>query len=282
MSQLEIKSLYNENAMVYEDLKAKEWRMDIEKYSLMKHILVDENNLRGKKVLDLGCGDGVYSREASRLGAELVVGIDISEEMIKLSKERTASFKSNIHFFVADCSNLDQVKAVLQPLGCDPNSFDVIIASWLIVYSKTKEQLNGFASVFEHYLNPSGGRLVGINVNPLFYHYDEPALFVKYGFVGRINVPLRTGDRMCFDFLDSTITEDTSQDHVAMTIINYHSSRAELIESFGSHHMDLKLEKIECDPAVLNDRGDYYETILSEQPFAILDAVKQMNLTSGA
>lgn len=44
----------------------------------------------GKTVLDLGCGYGENCREFSRLGAEKVVGIDISEKMLEVAtKENT-------------------------------------------------------------------------------------------------------------------------------------------------------------------------------------------------
>ena len=46
-------------------------------------------NLRGKTVLDIGCGSGVYCIEAARRGAAKVVGIDISENMIALARARS-------------------------------------------------------------------------------------------------------------------------------------------------------------------------------------------------
>lgn len=36
------------------------------------------SNIEGKKVLDLACGDGYYSRYAKDIGANTVVGVDIS------------------------------------------------------------------------------------------------------------------------------------------------------------------------------------------------------------
>lgn len=48
--------------------------------------LVGENNFSGKKVLDLGCGDGRVSAELVKLGAN-VVGYDVDPVAIELAKQ---------------------------------------------------------------------------------------------------------------------------------------------------------------------------------------------------
>jgi len=46
--------------------------------------------LDGKRVVDLGCGDGFFCRLACAQGAVTVVGIDPSERMLRLARERTS------------------------------------------------------------------------------------------------------------------------------------------------------------------------------------------------
>ena len=43
-------------------------------------------DVRGKTVLDLGCGEGFYSRRLRELGAAAVVGVDISAGMVALAQ----------------------------------------------------------------------------------------------------------------------------------------------------------------------------------------------------
>src|SRR4026207_1656744 len=50
--------------------------------------------IRGRTFLDVGCGNGLYSLELARKGAEKVLGIDIAEVMIDLCKK--ASEKENL------------------------------------------------------------------------------------------------------------------------------------------------------------------------------------------
>jgi cyclopropane fatty-acyl-phospholipid synthase-like methyltransferase len=48
-------------------------------------------DLSGKSVLDVGCGSGPYIVEALRRGASRVVGVDLSENMLALAREKVAA-----------------------------------------------------------------------------------------------------------------------------------------------------------------------------------------------
>lgn len=60
--------------------------------------------IKGKRVLELGCGSGGLCFELLGLGASKVIGIDITEESIKVAKQRCVSlgFQKKMDFFVAD------------------------------------------------------------------------------------------------------------------------------------------------------------------------------------
>ena len=45
-------------------------------------------DLHGKTVLDIGCGSGVYMREALARGAKRVIGVDAAPRMLELAKQR--------------------------------------------------------------------------------------------------------------------------------------------------------------------------------------------------
>jgi ribosomal protein L11 methylase PrmA len=48
--------------------------------------LFGENTLKGKSFLDIGCGSGLFSIAASRLGAQPIVGIDVDAVSVDTSR----------------------------------------------------------------------------------------------------------------------------------------------------------------------------------------------------
>ena len=78
--------------------------------------------LRGRSVLDVGCGTGLFSIAAARLGAQPVVGIDISPECVAVSEENRARVGQDADVTFRVVSALDPI--ALHGLG----QFDVVYA----------------------------------------------------------------------------------------------------------------------------------------------------------
>ena len=62
-------------------------------------------NLAGRRVLDLGCGFGWFARHAAQAGAESVLGLDLSENMIARARAETGS--PAVRYEIADLDRLD-------------------------------------------------------------------------------------------------------------------------------------------------------------------------------
>jgi len=60
---------------------------------------------RGEKVLDLGCGDGVWSNDLSNRGCD-VYGIDIDQQCILLANFRAGQLRSKTDYVVGDAQYL--------------------------------------------------------------------------------------------------------------------------------------------------------------------------------
>ena len=73
-------------------------------------------NKKGK-VLDIGCGAGREAIALAKLGFE-VIGIDISDHMIKAAIEESKSYDCHIHFDVCSVMDIDKY---------EPSKFDYII-----------------------------------------------------------------------------------------------------------------------------------------------------------
>jgi 2-polyprenyl-3-methyl-5-hydroxy-6-metoxy-1,4-benzoquinol methylase len=65
--------------------------------------------LRGKSVLDVGCGSGRYALEFARRGADKIVGIDYAQEMIELAKAYAENIKdkAKCRFICVDFAHHD-------------------------------------------------------------------------------------------------------------------------------------------------------------------------------
>lgn len=78
-------------------------------------------DFKDKRVLDLGCGFGWHCEYAIKNGAKTVTGVDISENMLRVAKEKTDSNVKYIHMPIEDIAFHD-------------NSFDVVISSLVLHY----------------------------------------------------------------------------------------------------------------------------------------------------
>src|SRR5262249_27558503 len=62
--------------------------------------------LAGKRVLDLACGFGFYTRLLKQQGAAQVIGIDISPEMVRLAYAKEQDDPTGAEYRVGDATNL--------------------------------------------------------------------------------------------------------------------------------------------------------------------------------
>ncbi len=76
-------------------------------------------DVRGRSVLDIGCGEGGYARELARRGAT-VVGIDGSERLIEVARQRAAAANIHVAFVCANAKHMANI-------GSD--AFDVVLAA---------------------------------------------------------------------------------------------------------------------------------------------------------
>ncbi len=113
-------------------------------------------DLKGKSVLDCGCGTGILGIVASRLGASRVLGYDIDEWSSENAKHNAAlNGVENLDVLLGDASVLDGVK----------EEFDVVIANI------NRNILLNDMTAFRSHLK-TGGRLILSG----FYETDVPML----------------------------------------------------------------------------------------------------------
>ena len=71
------------------------------------YIAFQFGDIEDKKVVDLGCGTGIFSTGAIIIGAKEVVGIEIDEDAIELAKKYSKENKLEIDFISEDIENVN-------------------------------------------------------------------------------------------------------------------------------------------------------------------------------
>ena len=79
-------------------------------------------DLRGKKILDIGCGMGQHAKMFAEMGAESVLGIDISEKMLEYAKAHNSA--ENIVYQRMAMEDTDQIG----------DQFDLVTSSLVFDY----------------------------------------------------------------------------------------------------------------------------------------------------
>ena len=125
--------MQKENTKNLYDSQALDWQREkptlLSDFSARPHVIEHCGDVTGKKILDLGCGEGYLSRLLIKNGCEQITGVDLSKEMISVADQ------------IKNEQNLDQATYI----SCDVNQFleehsekyDVIIAVFLFNYIDT-------------------------------------------------------------------------------------------------------------------------------------------------
>jgi ubiquinone/menaquinone biosynthesis C-methylase UbiE len=127
---------------------------DYRNYYLMPRMLAMLGDVRGKAVLDLGCGEGGYARELSRRGAR-VTGVDGSERLIDVARQRARQEHVDAAFVLANANALGAVET---------RSMDLVVAAMSLM---DVEDYDGAIREAARVLRPSGELVMSIT-HPCF------------------------------------------------------------------------------------------------------------------
>jgi ubiquinone/menaquinone biosynthesis C-methylase UbiE len=88
--------------------------------------------VEGKAVLDVACGEGHFSRKLAELanGKIRITGIDASEKLIEIAKQRNKTFSDCIQLQIGDASRMEQVPS---------KAFDIAICNMALMFIKRYE-----------------------------------------------------------------------------------------------------------------------------------------------
>lgn len=115
-------------------------------------------DMRGLRVLDLGCGYGWFSRWAAAQGAKSVLGLDVSEKMLARAREKTVEADGG------EAGRIEYKRQDLETLELPKESFDLAYSSLAFHYIHDFERLLNAI----HAALVSGAKLVFSIEHPIF------------------------------------------------------------------------------------------------------------------
>ena len=147
------------------------------KSSLNKIELEELGDVKGKSLLHLQCHFGMDTMSWAREGANCV-GIDLSDEAIKLAKEISIELKLNADFICANVYDITNASKV-PPLEGFSEAFDIFFTSygtigWL-------PDLDKWAEIVAHFLKP-GGIFYIADFHPTLWMMDDNFEKIKYNY----------------------------------------------------------------------------------------------------
>ncbi len=175
-------SLNNYDERLSKDFQKSDIKPD-KQYSFTPTILGIFGDLTGKVVLDLGCGDGFFTRALANAGAKEVIGIDNSEEQIRLAKEKYNS--PNISYQLGD---------IFRDLL--PKS-DLILVPFVLNYAESLDDLNFLIKNIYQSLNFGGKALFVVDLpkgKDLKKFGSVKTLLGGYNDGSKIKIDLYNGD----------------------------------------------------------------------------------------
>ena len=111
----------------------------------------------GRRVLDLGCGYGWHCIYALERGAAAVTGVDISEKMLAVAREKTGN------------GDVRDIRAAMEDVDFPDAAFDVALSSLALHYVA---DFGGMAEKVYRWLAPGGAFVFSIE-HPIFTAYGS-------------------------------------------------------------------------------------------------------------
>ncbi|HEV3165027.1 MAG TPA: class I SAM-dependent methyltransferase [Isosphaeraceae bacterium] len=143
-------------------------------------------DLAGKSVLDLACGEGYFSRRIREAGADRVVGVDVSEQMISMAIAEERQRPLGIEYRQGAAEDLGSM-----------GPFDLVSAAYLLNCAPSEERLLAMCQTAAQNLKP-GGRFVATNSNIGEYPRVD---YRPYGLAVSPGGPFVDGDAYQITFL---------------------------------------------------------------------------------
>ncbi|KAI2627959.1 S-adenosyl-L-methionine-dependent methyltransferase, partial [Hypomontagnella submonticulosa] len=156
-------SQFDSLAKLYVDWSKMPFRQHLEFPSVFELI----GRVDGQRVLDFGCGSGVFARQLARKGAATIVGLDESSGMLDYAIQQEAEEPLGITYIPGTL-----------PIELH-GSFDLVLAVYVLPYTQSYSELLALCRSAADALRP-GQRFITSPIHPAIN--PDPDYYSRYGF----------------------------------------------------------------------------------------------------
>jgi toxoflavin synthase len=206
--------------------------------------------LNRKRILDIGCGDGLFARLLAERGAS-VVGFD-------RAPGRIAEARAG-----ADAPGADTTFVVATPQTfLHDGTFDAATSVMVLQLATSPEELAAFFRSASRHLEP-GGRFISVVINPLFSAFEQDFVIRRFH---RLE-----GNKWRSEFLDRT------SGRVEMTVEAHQFTSEEFERAAISGGMKpVEWRKLFATPDAVRQLGaSFWQPCHEHQPFALFVTQKE-------
>jgi len=216
-------------------------------FPAVEEVLGDPNK---KRILDIGCGDGLFSRLLAERGAA-VVGYDRSPRQIAQAQAQVSAPELDATFVVATPQTFFH-----------DGTFDAAMSVMVLQFAASPEDLAAFFRSASRHLGP-GGRFISVVINPLFSAFGEDFVIRRWT---RLE-----GNNMRSDFLDR------ASGRVEMTVEVHQYTSEEFERAAISGGMKpAAWRKLFATPDAVRQMGaSFWRPCHEHQPYALFVAQKE-------
>lgn len=156
-------------------------------------------DVKGKRVLDLACGNGHNTHRYLAWGAESVTGMEISSGMLEVARQDARDRglpESRAQYFLGDATDPDLI--------IEGAPFDIVTSSWLLNYASDTKTMTRMWKFIGRHLKP-GQLALSLTVQPLMTEqpWEEQVIahamgpngvWGRHGNLGKVLETLPNGD----------------------------------------------------------------------------------------
>jgi ubiquinone/menaquinone biosynthesis C-methylase UbiE len=124
-------------------------------------------SVKGKKILEIGCGGGQNSIAFAKQGA-IATGLDLSEEQLEFAKKLAERERVNVEFIKGDMADMK---------GIESNNFDIVYTACAVCYAPIEKTFKEVCRVLK-----KNGLFIFSEIHPFYnlFSYSDFTLEKSY------------------------------------------------------------------------------------------------------